>query len=71
VTLLPPLLAAALREAKMRERHILSLQAAVDTADGDDERETAQARLTAYLDAVEEQDRTDLARLGYFPGVTR
>ena len=62
----PPRIAAAIADGeRLRERHILELQAAIDNADGPDEHEQAKAHLTAYLDKIDEQDRTDLARLGY------
>ena len=57
MTPLPPEIAAAIGEAKARERRILDLQAAVTAADGPDEREAAQAHLVAYLDKIEEQGR--------------
>jgi hypothetical protein len=71
MTSLPPDLAAAIGEARARERRILTLQAAIAAAPGPDEREQAKGHLTAYLDKIDEQDRTDLARLGYFRGPVR
>jgi hypothetical protein len=66
MTHLPPDLAAALAATRSRTRELLARRQAVTDADGPDEYEAAQARLYGYLDAIEETDRTDLARLGYY-----
>jgi hypothetical protein len=62
---MPEWLSENIYDARDRERAILDLQAAITAASGPDEHEQAKAHLLAYLDKIDEQDRTDLARLGY------
>jgi len=64
--LMPEWLSENIYDARERERRILDLQAAIKAAPGPDEHEQAKAHLAAYLDKLDEQDRTDLARLGYY-----